>query len=162
VLAEGLARLAGAGRPSCIEVGLAALLHDAGKLFWTPDLRARDLRSDDEEELELILDHPAEGLAALLSSPQLPALTFIVAFEHHLGFNGTGFPRLQRPRRPHAASRLVRVADAFDTLHTAWAARPHASRQSPLAWLAERSGTQLDPIWVNALTALATAAPAGL
>lgn len=154
VLTQALARVAGVNRATNVELGVAALLHDVGKLDLPPDVTQRELESLSENELELILDHPASGLATLLVSGQVPVLALIVAYEHHLNYNGTGYPRLQRPRRPHPASRLVSLADVYVVLHTARGARGVMTREAALAWVQRRSGSMLDPWWCDVLKAI--------
>lgn len=153
VLAMGMAKLGGLSRGPVHEIGMAALLHDVGKLFMPEEVQLREL-SLSGPELELILDHPAEGATALLKVPHLTPLAAIVAFEHHLNYNGTGYPRLSRPRRPHPAARLVSVAEAFSVLVTARGSRGLATRESSVAFLAERAGTFYDPGIVKALQEL--------
>jgi HD-GYP domain-containing protein (c-di-GMP phosphodiesterase class II) len=154
VLTQALARVAGVNRATNVELGIAGLVHDIGKLDLPPDVMRRELESLSENELELILDHPASGLATLLGSEQVPLVALIVAYEHHLAYNGTGYPRLQRPRRPHPASRLVSLADAYVVLHTARGARGMMTREAALAWIQRRSGSLLDPWWCGVLRAL--------
>jgi len=152
-VAMGMARLAGLSRGPVVELGVAALLHDVGKLYLPEEVQARELALTGPE-LELVFDHPMEGAAALLKVPHLTPLAVIVAFEHHLFYNGGGYPRLSRPRRPHPATRLVAVADAFSVLLTARGARGLATRESSVAFLAERAGSQYDPAMVQALQQL--------
>ncbi len=152
-LAMCLARLAGVPPATCRDLGVAALVHNVGKALLPADLTAReiDLTGD---QLEFLFDHPRVGLEALLRIGQLPPVALVVTFEHHLNFNGTGYPRLVRPRRPHPAARVVAVADAFVTLFTARGGRGLLTREGTVAWLEEHAGTTLDPSWVTALREL--------
>lgn len=153
VLAMGMAKLGGLSRGPVSEIGVAALLHDVGKLFMPEEVQLREL-SLSGAELELVLDHPMEGATALLKVSHLTPLAGIVAFEHHLHYNGTGYPRLSRPRRPHPAARLVSVADAFSVLVTARGYRGLTTRESSVAFLSERAGSHYDPGIVQALQEL--------
>jgi hypothetical protein len=152
-LAIGLARLAGVGQDGCLDLGTAGLTHDIGKLFFSQELLERDVNVVGAD-LELILDHPSAGLEVLLAAEQLTPLAAIVAYEHHLNFNGTGYPRLVRPRRPHPATRLVSAADVFDVLLTSRGGRGLLSREATLAWLADSAGSTLDPVWAGATATL--------
>jgi len=146
----GLARLANIGTATCRDLALAALVHDIGKLFHPRELQERETQLAGDE-LELLLDHPKAGLETLLASEQLPPVALIVVAEHHLYFNGTGYPRLGRPRRPHPAARIVTVADTFDVLFTARGAKGLMTREGTVAWLTDRQGSMLDPGWTSAL-----------
>ena len=153
VLAAALARSAGISTASCLDLALAGLVHDVGKLLLPPEVFARELEAAGDE-LEPMFDHPRLGLGAVLACPQLPPLAAIVTHEHHLNFNGTGYPRLAHPRRPHPAARLVTVADAFVVLFTARAGRGQLTREGTVIWIDEHSGTLLDPNWAGALRAM--------
>jgi len=155
----GLARLANVGTTACRDLGLAALVHDIGKLSHPRELQARETELAGDE-IELLLDHPKVGLETLLASGQLPPVALIVVAEHHLNFNGTGYPRLGRPRRPHPAARIVTVADTFDVLFTARGARGLTTRESTVAWLTDRQGSMLDPGWSSALCEILQPPPA--
>lgn len=158
VLALGLAHLAGVPPSAGRDIGLAALLADAGKLLLPPELQARELDLGGDE-LELIVDHPRASLELLLGAGNVPPLPLIAAYEHHLGYNGSGYPRLPRPRRPHPVARLISAAAAFVHLHTLRGSRGHATRESAAAWMAEHAGTLLDPGWVSALAELLETEP---
>lgn len=150
VLAEGLARLAGLGDPWVLDLGFAALAHDLGRAALPVDLIARELATTGGEQ-ELVLDHPKTAMELLLAAEDVPPLAVIVAYEHHLNYNGTGYPRLPRPRRPHPATRMITLVDTYVTLHTALGGRGLLTREGINARLAERAGTVLDPGWVEAI-----------
>jgi HD-GYP domain-containing protein (c-di-GMP phosphodiesterase class II) len=159
VLSQGLARVAGVNRAMNVELGIAALVHDLGKLELPDEVLQREVESLSENQLELVLDHPAAGFSALLAATQVPILALLVAYEHHLNFNGTGYPRLARPRRPHPATRVVSLADAYVILHTARGARGLTTRESALAWLQRHAGTSFDPWWCSVLKAIVERRP---
>lgn len=150
VLAEGLARLAGLGDPWVLDLGFAALAHDIGRAALPVDLIARELATAGAE-LELVLDHPKTAMELLLAAEDVPPLAVIVAYEHHLNYNGTGYPRLPRPRRPHPATRMITLVDMYVTLHTALGGRGLLTREGINARLTERAGTVLDAGWVEAI-----------
>ncbi len=157
VLAVALAQRAGFPATVSVELGAAALFHDVGKLFWPSDLLRKELELGGAE-LELILDHPREGLSLMLTwGHQVPPLALIVVAEHHMHFAGGGYPRLPRARRPQPASCLVAVADAYATLYTVVRGHRVLPVGTAEAWLAERSGTSLDPAWTTTLLELAAA-----
>ncbi len=149
-LAMALARFAGVGAATCRDLGVAGLVHNVGKALLPADLTAREI-DQSGDQLEFLFDHPRVGLEALLRIGQLPPLALVVTFEHHLNHNGTGYPRLLHPRRPHPAARVTAVADAFVNLFTARVARGLLTRGRALAWLDEHAGSALDPAWVGAL-----------
>jgi len=90
----------------------------------------------------MVETHPALGANLLLSTSGPGAdLAAIVAWEHHLRPDATGYP--QRRFRPpmHWASRLVAVASTFASLRCA---RPFRAAWTPdraLTYLEESAGT---------------------
>jgi HD-GYP domain-containing protein (c-di-GMP phosphodiesterase class II) len=68
-------------------------------------------------ELEQIQDHPLLGAKILFDYREsLGALSIVVAFEHHLRYDGGGYPHLRFPRKPHIASQIVSLCDVYDAL----------------------------------------------
>lgn len=150
VLALTLAVPFGVGDVERRDLGLGALLHDVGS--WTADAAAvaRELRHRGPE-WELDRDHPRRGLELLVPLSELPPLAPVIAFEHHLGPAGIGFPQLPTPRPPHVAARIVAVAEAFDIMHTVRGPRGAMTREAITAALQAAAGETLDPFFVQAM-----------
>ena len=124
-------------------LGLAGLLKDIGQATLPTDVlgRTNPLEAGD---LEQIRQHPIDGARMLISTDEPLELAAVVAYEHHLGPDGQGYPRLAQPRAAHFASRLVRLVDAFCALHVR---RPHRDAWSfdeVLSHIAERAGVEFD------------------
>ncbi len=133
-----------------LDLGLAAVLHDLGKVDMAPELVHQELALEGEP-WELVPDHPRRGLELLLRTSELPPIVPIVAFEHHLEMDGGGFPSLPEPRPPHPAAALVAVAERFDILHTVRAPRGVVARDSLGAVLEQLAGATLDPFMVQTM-----------
>ncbi|MBX6363231.1 MAG: HD domain-containing protein [Gemmatimonadetes bacterium] len=106
----------GLTKPQLYELGLAALFHDIGKMRLPAGLinKPGDLTPD---EWRLIQQHPTEGLLALFQMrgmTDVPYRPMLVAYEHHMKTDLTGYPKNKRPRTPRLFSRIVAVADGFD------------------------------------------------
>lgn len=131
------------------DLGLAALLHDAGKLHLPPGLLARHQRLNDREWQVMQL-HPELGAAFLAGLGSVPGLAVTVAYEHHWRWDGRPtFPIPAAPRAPGLASQLIAVADTYD----ASVAGPgldgrRADGAVPITWTG-RAGGQLDPVLVD-------------
>jgi hypothetical protein len=137
VLAQG--RSLAVQGPALHTLGLAALLHDVGKLGLPPAILGKPgrLGDDDWKAMMSHVDLGAQMLCALDGAPPLAAL---VAYEHHLRYDGRpSFPALARERPPNLASQLTALADAYDTV------RALRSADVALEVVRERAGTFYDP-----------------
>lgn len=153
-------------RPALLaELGFGALFHDLGKASLPRELIDKPGELD-EDDWRLMRRHPALGAEALLAlrRPLDSALAraISIAFEHHLGFDGSGYPRLQPPRRQELFSRICAVADAFDAMTSG---RVYAKRaMSPdeaLRRMAQRAGTSFDPLLFRAFIGAVGVFPIG-
>ena len=100
------------------DIGLAALLHDVGKLFISKEVLEKEGPLDEREFAEMML-HPAYGSNYLAKIDNISRIAPIVAFEHHRKYNGTGYPRLNiGGKAQHFCSQLVAISDFFDALRS--------------------------------------------
>ena len=98
------------------DLGMAALFHDIGKSRVPAEVinKAEGLN---EDEWRLIAAHPWMGVLALFQlrgQQELPYRSMVVAHEHHMKLDLTGYPRPMRPRTMSMFSKIVAVADGFD------------------------------------------------
>ncbi|HEX6213555.1 MAG TPA: HD domain-containing phosphohydrolase, partial [Vicinamibacterales bacterium] len=91
VLTMSQARALGIDGAPLRELGLAALMHDIGKVR-TPNevLNKPDKLTD--AEFEIMRMHVVDGAEILRRTPEMPAIAPVIAFEHHLRIDGTGYP----------------------------------------------------------------------
>lgn len=98
------------------ELGLGALFHDVGKMRVPADIINKPTGLS-EEEWNILKEHPTEGLLILFhiqGFAEVPYRQMLMAYEHHIKMDGTGYPTSRRARRPGLFSRIVGVADGFD------------------------------------------------
>lgn len=98
------------------DLGLGALFHDVGKQRVDYDIINKPGGLTDEEWLEL-KEHTTEGLLCLFKMhgfADVPYRQMLMAYEHHMKMDLTGYPSNKRTREPTLFSRIVSVADAFD------------------------------------------------
>jgi putative nucleotidyltransferase with HDIG domain len=128
--------------------GLGALLHDVGKTQVSVDVlhKAGKLTPEEQEEMKT---HPVHGAAQLLRHAEIPKVAAIVAYEHHLKYDRTGYPSLTRDRPQHIASRITAVADHFDAMRSN---RPYRDAMEPeqiFEIMQNNRGKDLDPVLVD-------------
>jgi putative nucleotidyltransferase with HDIG domain len=144
VLSMSLAEAAGVPRDDIRDIGEAALLHDVGKALTPLDVLQKPGKLS-PEEWEIIKKHPEEGAKIILRSGDGTDFAAVVAYEHHLTWQGGGYPQLHYPRRPHPVSQLVQISDIFDALRTERPFRGPWSVPRILGYFDELSGTDLNP-----------------
>ena len=106
----------GLERTQLYELGLGALFHDVGKQRLEVDIINKSGALSDEE-WEHLKEHPTEGLLLLFGMhgfADVPYRQMLMAYEHHMKIDLTGYPPNKRNRDPTLFSRIVAVADAFD------------------------------------------------
>ena len=134
-------------------IGEAALLHDVGKTKVPLEVLNKKGKLTDSE-WKLIQGHTVEGAKILLASGASMELPATVAYEHHLSFNGEGYPELTFKRQTHEVSRLIQVCDVYDALRTRRPFRPPWPATRTVKFLEEKAGTHLDPEYVSAFVQL--------
>ncbi|MEZ4423072.1 MAG: HD domain-containing protein [Gemmatimonadota bacterium] len=98
------------------ELGLGALFHDVGKMKIDSAIINKP-RGLTDEEWGILQQHPTEGMLTLFEMKgfaDVPYRQMLIAYEHHMKIDLTGYPQNKRPRMPSLFSRIVAVADAFD------------------------------------------------
>ncbi len=116
IFSVALGRRLGFTRLQLYDLGLAALFHDIGKSrIPLHVLNSSDVLSDDE--WRAIAAHPWLGVLALFQlreQQEHPYRAMLVAYEHHMKRDLTGYPRSLRTTALSLFSRIVAVADGFD------------------------------------------------
>ena len=157
VLAQ--ARSLGIQGPMLHALGLAALCHDVGKLSVPLDVLNRPGKLEGED-WKIMQSHAEVGAWQLAAVDEAPPLSVVVAYEHHLRFDGQPtYPILRRPRRPALAAQLTALADTFDAISTLRPYQAPHARPVALEILRKRAGTFLDPLLVGNFQRLAGGAP---
>jgi len=106
----------GLDRLQLYELGLGALFHDVGKQRLDVNVINKPDKLNDAEWAHL-REHPTEGLLLLFDMhgfADMPYRQMLMAYEHHMKTDLTGYPVNKRPRSPSLFTRIVAVADSFD------------------------------------------------
>ena len=149
ILSVALGQRIGLSRKALTDLGLVALFHDIGKMEVPPEILNKPTNFDDKE-WKIVKKHPFWGVRAILKLKGLDPTsikTAIVAFEHHLNYDMTGYPKISKPLVLDFYSRVVSLADQYDAMTSArvYSRNPMAPDKS-LSIMMERAGRELDPI----------------
>jgi HD-GYP domain-containing protein (c-di-GMP phosphodiesterase class II) len=120
IFAVALGRKIGFTKLQLYDLGMTALLHDIGKAKVPLEITNKTT-SLEESEWRIMQAHPWRGamtLFGLRGYDEIPYRAILVAHEHHMKTDLTGYPRHVRPRTLGIFSRIVAVADGFDAATT--------------------------------------------
>jgi putative nucleotidyltransferase with HDIG domain len=131
------------------EAGLAGLLHDVGKMFISKEVLDKPGKLDESEWKEM-KKHPVYGAMYLSSLPEPPRLSVIAAFEHHLKFDGAGYPDTKwRSRKQHIISQIVAISDFFDAVRAERPYRKGLELNAVLDIMKGSVGKDFSPLLIN-------------
>jgi response regulator RpfG family c-di-GMP phosphodiesterase len=147
-LAVSVARTIGLPQEAWDTIERGALLHDVGK-FAVPEAILRKPAPLTVEELLLVRCHPSIGSDLIAQIPYLHSAAPIVR-DAHERMDGLGYPRGVRSTDVSIGARIVCVADAYDTMTRPRVFRDAISPSEALLELQRCSGTQFDPLVVDA------------
>jgi putative nucleotidyltransferase with HDIG domain len=117
VLAMSQARSLNLEGPMLREFGFAALMHDIGKVNTPLEVLNKPGKLD-KGEFDIMKRHVIDGAHILRKTPEMPALAPIVAFEHHLKQDLSGYPENIGHRDLNLCTMVVSIADVFDALRS--------------------------------------------
>ncbi len=125
-----------------------AQLHDIGKMA-IPDAILLKEGSLTEEEWAIMRQHPETGYKIISSNPAFERAADIVR-AHHEHFDGSGYPRGLAEKDICLGARIFAVIDSYDTMRSERVYKTHGSATAAREEIRSRSGTQFDPVVVNA------------
>lgn len=164
ILSVSMGQVLGLSRQALADLGVAALLHDIGKISIPGDVLRKPaaLTADEWGQMRR---HPLEGVKMLTRLPGLSPLTLDsmrVCLEHHMNFDRTGYPDIGHEWGQASLSRIVAMADCFDaiTAHRAYHKRPRSAFEG-LQYLMGPVRVQFDPAVLWALVRTVGLYPAG-
>jgi HD-GYP domain-containing protein (c-di-GMP phosphodiesterase class II) len=118
-----------------------------------------------DDEWRLIAAHPWLGVLALFQlrgAQELPYRAMVVAHEHHMKIDLTGYPRPMRPRQMSMFSKIVAIADSFDaaTSRRVYQTTPLNPAQV-MQEMRDNARRGMDPVLVKAFVNLTGIFPVG-
>jgi len=152
IYAIALGQRIGLPKKHLCHLGMAGLLHDIGKTKISTQILNKQEKLT-PEEWGMIRFHPVIGAEIVMRVKEWGELcTRLIdaAFEHHLKYDLTGYPKLARKRNLTLFGKIVCLADFYDAL-----IRPRGYRRFPfvsekiLGFMLEQAGKHFDPALVK-------------
>lgn len=148
-----LARQIGLGDPEVNMIGMAAPLHDIGKIGIPDEILLAPRRLTDSE-LVIMRTHPDIGYEMLQgSSSDSMKMSADIARHHHERFDGNGYPAKLGGHDIPLSARIVAVADVWDALLSPRPYKTPWTMETAIKLLRDGAGSQFDPVLVDAFLA---------
>lgn len=143
LLSIALARAYGWKGQDLHEFGVAALIHDIGKIYTPLEVLNKPGRFTAAEWV-VMKKHPRDGYEILQEGGVGNELAPSIALEHHISYDGTGYPPLSY-KDIHLGSHMVKIADVYDAFTTIRPYRSQVRPQEVLKMLRKQARTQFHP-----------------
>ncbi|MDK9717918.1 MAG: HD domain-containing protein [Trichlorobacter sp.] len=148
ILVLAQARSLGISGQMLNDIGIAAMLHDVGKMFVSEGILTKPEKLN-FEEFEEMKRHPVLGARCLMEAAGVPRLAAIVAFEHHMRYDQSGYPVVPVGWQQNVASQMTAIADCFDAMRTRRAYQEPRSSEVIASALLQGAGTEFNPLLVK-------------
>jgi putative nucleotidyltransferase with HDIG domain len=129
-----------------------ALLHDIGKIA-IPDSILKKPAQLTAEEWEKIKLHPVLGFGLIKEIKLLKEVGNIILY-HHEKYDGSGYPKGLKKEEIPLEARIFALADALDAITSHRPYRPEKDFFTAREEIVKHSGSQFDPVVVEAFCAV--------
>ena len=158
ILALAIGQRLGYSKNRLCELGMAGLFHDLGKYGIPLDVLNKPTDFT-EEEWKVMRRHPifsVKELVRLKGVDDMAIRVTIGAFEHHLNYDLSGYPKLANKRNLSLVGRIICIVDCYDALTSSRVYnRVPFPPDKALRFMLTKSGKAFDPIlmklFVNAI-----------
>lgn len=141
-------------------LGMAALLHDIGKVFIPKEILNKKSKLT-ENEFEIVKTHSYKGYQILKENSAFSYYSSIGVLHHHEKYNGTGYPFELEGSKISLLGRIIAIADVYDALISD---RPYRKAMFPseaIEYIMGGGGTLFDSEIVKFFTRIIVPYPVG-
>lgn len=139
-------------------LGSGALLHDIGKLAIGLDIIDKP-GALSPEEWDKMRKHPTIGTQIASQMKGVDRSVLVPIFEHHMRWDGSGYPTRTPRRKQHITSRIVAVADSYDAMTSKRSYSTARVQDEAMRLIVESAGNSLDPVLVSLFVRMMGAYP---
>ena len=102
-----------------------------------------------DDERSVIETHSAKGANFILTQKSIPRLAVLSALEHHIRYDGSGYPNVSRDYRPNIVSQMITISDVFDAMRSRRPYKEPASMETIVRILNAEKGVTFNPMLVE-------------
>jgi HD-GYP domain-containing protein (c-di-GMP phosphodiesterase class II) len=149
ILSLALGQRLGYSKKKLTELGIAALFHDMGKASIAPEILNKPTDFT-EEEWQVMRRHPILGVKYIIKLKGINEMTIRMvtgAFEHHLNYDLSGYPKLDSKWELSLFGRIISIVDCYDALTSSrvYNRVPYPPDKA-LRFMLNKSGRAFDPV----------------
>jgi PAS domain S-box-containing protein/putative nucleotidyltransferase with HDIG domain len=123
-------------------IGMAAFLHDIGKISTPVNILNKPARLT-EDEINIVREHTQDGYDILKNVPfHFPVAEMV--YQHHERLDGSGYPRGLHGDQIHIGARIIAVADTVESMASPRSYRPSMGMERAIKQIESQSGKTLD------------------
>jgi HD-GYP domain-containing protein (c-di-GMP phosphodiesterase class II) len=159
VISMLIGRTLGLGEQDMQDIGVGALLHDAGKLEVVDRCRHAE-EGFSSAELAAYRDHVPKGVALGTRMGLSPGALAVLA-QHHEHADGTGFPDRLNSDRMNIGARIVAIVNRYDNLCNPGSRAPALTPHEAVAMLFAQGRLRFDAAVLGAFIRMMGVYPAG-
>jgi HD-GYP domain-containing protein (c-di-GMP phosphodiesterase class II) len=125
-----------------------AMMLDVGRAAVGKEIvdKAGELTAD---EWEAMKRHSVLGAEMVATMPGIGKAGLVIVLEHHMRYDGAGYPARVTERRQNLASRIVAVADCYDAMTSRRSYSAPRAQDEAMNRLVADAGSALDPTIVR-------------
>lgn len=164
ILAMCLGKHIGLNRLMLERLGLCGLFHDLGKVAIPRELlnKQGSLNEDEYAVLKTHSMHSARLILRLKSKDDRKSKILVPPFEHHMGYDHSGYPKVLTGPKISLFGRILTIVDVYDAITSPRIYRKNAlSPDKAIAQMATQSGTHFDPILFKVFVGMMGVYPVG-
>jgi HD-GYP domain-containing protein (c-di-GMP phosphodiesterase class II) len=135
-------------------------MHDIGKVRTPTEILNKPEKLTDTE-FAVMRMHVVDGAEILRRTPEMPAVAPVIAFEHHLRLDGTGYPFGVSRSGLNIGTMLCSIADVYDAMRSQRAYQQAFPSDRILEVMKRNDGQQFDQHLVRRFTQLLGIYPPG-
>lgn len=110
-----------------IKIGLGGFMHDIGKVHTPKGIILKPAPLTPEEWV-IMQKHPVDGAMMVQEMEEIPKVVSLYVYQHHVGYDMSGYPKLKIGEKQLKESNLIQIADTYDSMTTQ---RPYQKRFDP-------------------------------
>lgn len=142
-------------------LGVAALLHDVGKMFLDPKILNKSGKLTDLE-YKMVNQHSSYSYKYIKESYHIHVSTYLGILYHHEKIDGTGYPKGKKGKDIPLFSRIISICDVYDALTSNRPNRPPLLPSEAMEFMMANGNTSFDIELLKVFTRIVAPFPKGI